>query len=84
MKITFKLFASLAPHLPAGALSNAAQIEVPDDLSLNDLIARYNVPREQAHLVLINGVFSPPDARDQGSILKSGDTVAIWPPVAGG
>jgi molybdopterin converting factor small subunit len=41
------------------------------------------VPRKLSHLVLVNGVYAHPDERDT-AILKDGDTLAIWPPVAGG
>ena len=84
MKITFKLYASLAGHLPSGAVNNAVQIEVDEDISLLQLIERYKVAPESAHLVLVNGIYSAPESRPQQSVLKAGDTVAIWPPVAGG
>ncbi len=83
MKITLKLYASLSEHLPAGAHENTAQIDVPDNTSLNGVIDKYHVPRELAHLVLVNGIFACSVDRDK-TILKEGDTLAIWPPVAGG
>jgi len=33
--------------------------------------------------VLINGVFVPPDERAT-SVLRDGDVLAVWPPIAGG
>lgn len=84
MKITFKLYATLQDLLPAGSVKNAVQIEVPDDVSLNDIIDQYKVPRELAHLVLVNGVFHCETDRDQRPVLKEDDVLAIWPPVAGG
>jgi len=83
MKITFKLYASLSEHLPPGAHENTVQIEIPDNASLNWIIDNYHVPREMAHLVLVNGVFACSADRD-ATTLKEGDTLAIWPPVAGG
>jgi molybdopterin converting factor small subunit len=83
MRITLKLFATLGDHLPAEAHENAVQIEVPDDVTPNQVIDRYKVPRKMAHLVLINGIFIDPAHRDDGQ-LKDGDTLAVWPPVAGG
>jgi len=83
MKITLKLFASLAEYLPAGAVRNAVQIEVPRDASLNEIIDRHRVPRDLAHLVLVNGCFAGQENRDR-TVLNEGDTLAIWPPVAGG
>ncbi|MCB1754593.1 MAG: MoaD/ThiS family protein [Gammaproteobacteria bacterium] len=83
MKITLKLYATLSDLLPPGAARNAAQIEVPDGASLNWVIREYRVPQEMAHLVLLNGLFHCDSERDE-IILSEGDTLAIWPPVAGG
>ena len=84
MKITFKLYATLQDLLPAAAVKNAVEIEVPEDVSLNDLIDRFKVPRELAHLVLVNGIFYCREDRDKSGVLKENDVLAIWPPVAGG
>ena len=35
------------------------------------------------HLVLVNGVYVPPEQRAE-RVLKDGDVLAIWPPIAGG
>ena len=84
MSITFKLYATLQDLLPSNAVKNAARIEVASDVSLNELIDRFRVPRELAHLVLVNGVFHCDEDRDLRNTLKPDDVVAIWPPVAGG
>lgn len=84
MNITLKLYATLSDLLPAGASDNAATVSVNEDASLNQIIDRFRVPRKLAHLVLINGVFVCETDRDQSGVLKDGDVLAIWPPVAGG
>ena len=84
MTVTFKLYATLQDLLPSGAVKNAVPIEVATDVSLNDLIDRHKVPRELAHLVLVNGVFVCDADRDARGALQPGDVLAIWPPVAGG
>lgn len=84
MQITLKLYAHLGDLLPAGAKQNKAEIEVSESISLNELIDRFQIPRPMAHLVLVNGVFVCDMDRDQVSVLKPNDAVAIWPPVAGG
>jgi molybdopterin converting factor small subunit len=83
MKITFKLFAGLSEYLPPGAVRNAVQLEVSERCSLNDLIDQHQIPRDQIHLVLVNG-FSKSETERGTPILKEGDAVAMWPPVAGG
>ena len=83
MKITLKLYATLGDLLPSNAKSNAAEIDVDDDVTLNQIIEHYKIPPKLAHLVLINGVFACEADRDS-AVLKPGDVLAIWPPVAGG
>jgi len=83
LKLTFKLYATLAELLPPEARDHAVAIEVAAGTSVNDVIDRFRVPRKSAHLVLVNGVFVPPEERD-GATLTDGDTLAVWPPVAGG
>lgn len=83
MKITFKLFAGLSEHLPAGARRNATEVELDEGATPETLIERFNVPSSMAHLVLVNGNYVAPEERP-GVALRDGDTVAIWPPVAGG
>lgn len=82
MQITFKLFASLRAHLPAAAVRQAVVLDVEETATSNQLIDRFSVPRSQAHLVLVNGVYLAENDRDKP--LREGDTLAIWPPVAGG
>lgn len=83
MKLTFKLYATLVELLPADANDHAVIIDVDDGASAFDVIDRFHVPRASAHLVLVNGIFLAPEDRDKPT-LRDGDTVAIWPPVAGG
>ena len=82
--ITLKLYATLQHLLPAGTRRNAAAVRVRADASLNDVIDAWKVPRELAHLVLVNGVFVCDADRDAPGALGEGDVLAIWPPVAGG
>ena len=84
MQITLKLYAGLTGMLPVGAKRHAVQITVPADATVHTIIDKFNVPRAMAHLVLLNGVYLHPEERDQRAKLKEGDTLAIWPPVAGG
>ncbi len=83
MRIRFKLYAGLGDYLPADAVDNTVELEVDEGITPNALIDRFQVPRRLAHLVLRNGLFMPPGERDS-TPLAEGDTLAIWPPVAGG
>ena len=83
MRITLKLFATLGQYLPADARANAAEVDVPDGASAHAVLDQFKVPRERAHLVMVNGIYLDARARDVCA-LQAGDALAIWPPVAGG
>ncbi len=83
MKVTFKLYATLAPWLPRDARKNAVEVEIDDGMTISRILDSFNVPREMCHLVLVNGFYVAPDDRDQYR-LADGDTIATWPPIAGG
>jgi sulfur carrier protein ThiS len=84
MKITFKLFAQLQDYLPAEARkTNACEVDIPDGTSIAQIIERFKLPPKLVHLVLVDGAFVAPAERD-GRQLRDGETLAIWPPVAGG
>lgn len=83
MKITLKLFATLADYLPAGARGNVAELEFAAAPTVGGLIESFSLPPRLVHLVLVNGNFVGPEARAQ-KVLDDGDTLAIWPPIAGG
>lgn len=83
MKLTLKLYAGLQVYLPAGSENNRTTIEIADDATANTVIDMFNLPRERASLVLRNGIYLHPEERDNANF-TDGDTLAIWPPVAGG
>ena len=83
MKVTLKLYADLADYLPPGSRDNRTEIEVAEDESVAAILHQHQLPPRLTHLVLINGLFVPPDAR-KARTLQPGDHLAVWPPVAGG
>lgn len=84
MKITFKLYASLTDYLPVDARrGNQMPLEVAADAPIARIIEPFGMPPKLVHLVLVNGVFVPPEERASRT-LAEGDTLAIWPPIAGG
>ena len=83
MKISFKLYASLSDYLPAGTRYNRVELDVPPDASILQIIEPYGMPPKLVHLVLVNGVFIPPEQRGERTLVEN-DVLAIWPPIAGG
>jgi molybdopterin converting factor small subunit len=83
MKIVVKLFANLSDLLPADSRANSMEFEVVDNVTANQIIDLLQLPRKKVHLVLQNGLFVEPQDRDL-PVIKEGDAVAFWPPIAGG
>jgi thiamine biosynthesis protein ThiS len=84
MRITLKLYASLADYLPPEARKgNQLPLELRENTTIADVLSQQLLPPQLCHLVLVNGVFIPPRERATHP-LQQNDEVAIWPPVAGG
>ncbi|MDP3512889.1 MAG: MoaD/ThiS family protein [Sulfuritalea sp.] len=84
MKVIFKLYATLQDYLPAEAKkTNALTLELDAATTIQQIIERFALPPKLCHLVLIDGSFVPPGER-AARVLQEGETLAIWPPVAGG
>jgi molybdopterin converting factor small subunit len=80
MQIDVKLFANLRKHLPPGSSGSKASISLDEGATIHALIQRLNIPLELAQMVLVNGE----QTREFDHPLSDGDTVSIFPPVAGG
>jgi sulfur carrier protein ThiS len=88
VRITFKAFATLGDYLPrehGGHLrsGNELPLDVEEGTTLQAVIERFPLPRALVHLVLVNGEYILPAERAR-HVLREGDAVAIWPPIAGG
>ncbi len=74
MKIKIKLFASLRKF---GA--DEQVVDLPDNATVEDAINLLNLPEKFPLLKIVNGEHRPP-----GHLLKDGDELALFPPIAGG
>lgn len=83
MVIKVKLFAMLRDKLPPDSNGEYIDIDVNEGATARDIIDRLDIPHQLAHLVMINGYHLLPDEITSRP-LKPGETLAIFPPVAGG
>ena len=83
MRIYLKLFAMLDHLLPPGSKDHTAELDVPEGTTPRVLIQRFNIPPQLAHLVMIDGTHLLPKEIDT-RVIKEGETVYIFPPIAGG
>lgn len=82
MTIILRLFGELKQHMPEGAAGRSARIELPDGTTALQLILRLGIPyggEEGQMVVAVN------DAEvDHNTVLRDGDAVSMFEPLAGG
>jgi sulfur-carrier protein len=83
MEITLKLYAGLTQYLPENSDKHCTKLNISSSETAFSILEQFNVPKESAHLVLLNGVYLEPEAREKPNF-SEGDMLAVWPPVAGG
>ena len=84
MRIHVRLFASLRDRLPK-ADRGRREVELDDRTSVADLIEWLEIPDALAQIVLVDGLQEPRSREERARrILKDGQTVSIFPPIAGG
>ena len=80
MKIELKLYASLGKYMPKAPLEKKpGYLEIQEGTTIKALLEELKVPLETVKLLFVNGVH----AKDN-DILKDGDRLGVFPPVAGG
>ena len=79
VEVEVKLFATLRDYLPKGSDRFSCKMSVDGHTRIQDILSRLNIPEEMPKIILVNGVHGKND-----QVLKEGDVVSIFPPVAGG
>ncbi len=79
MKVQIALYATLSHYLPPGAQNRKAVIEVKDGATIREVMTQVGIPSELPNILLVNGRQAP-----EGTVLKDGETLSIFPPLAGG
>ncbi len=74
MKVRVKLFASLRQFGPDEQVA-----EFPEGTTISDVVRMLKVPSTIRLLRIVNGEHRPDD-----HVLKDGDDLALFPPIAGG
>jgi sulfur-carrier protein len=74
MKIRLKLFATLRENHP-----QEQQLSIPDDSSVLDILNAIKINPDEVSIIMVNGIIV-----DINHILRSADTLSLFPPVGGG
>lgn len=80
MKVTVRLYASLAKYMPEEWQGHdSGIIEAEEGTTLRGLLNGLNIREGAARIIFLNGAHARGD-----EVLKDGDRVGVFPPVAGG
>ena len=79
MNVELKLYASLAQYLPGGASEKMALVEAGEGTTVRELLSKMKIPPNAIKIMFLNGVHAK-----GGEVLKDGDRLGVFPPVAGG
>jgi len=74
MNVKVKLFASLRSFGP-----DEQVLELPDQMTIDEVVQLLRIPATIRLLRIVNGEHRPAD-----HVLKDGDELALFPPIAGG
>lgn len=74
MKLEIKLFASLQKFMP-----KAEKVELDDHCTVKELLEKIGINSSEVAITLVNGRHVKLD-----QTLHDGETIAIFPPIAGG
>jgi len=79
MEIEIKLFATLRDYLPPGSSRFSCKLEIDHLARVQDVLTRLKIPEDMPKIILVNGIHGKKE-----QVLKEGDVLSVFPPVAGG
>lgn len=78
MKIELRLYASLRVYMPE-VNSTTVIVDIGQGTRIRELLEQFKVPADSIKIIFLNGVHAKGD-----EILKEGDRIGVFPPIAGG
>jgi sulfur-carrier protein len=79
LRVELHLYASFKKFLPENSRDNSCFLEVGEGTTVRDLLGKVQIPVHSPKVIFLNGIHA------QGEeVLKEGDRVGAFPPVAGG
>jgi sulfur carrier protein ThiS len=80
MEITIGLFANFEEKMPKEQdTEGRSKIEIPDGSNVSYVLKIFNIPEEEAYIVLVNGRHAKKNA-----ILTKNDEMFVFPAIVGG
>lgn len=78
MKVEIKLFATLRKYIQENE-GGTRTLELPDIYKVQDVLDMLKIPEDFPKIILVNGIQKGFD-----DALQDGDTLSVFPPIAGG
>jgi molybdopterin converting factor small subunit len=79
MKIKLKLFATFREYLPENNDGHSSMLELVEGTNVDSVLEQMKLPKDIPKIILINGI-----QKTAAETLKEGDTLSVFPPIAGG
>jgi sulfur carrier protein ThiS len=79
VRIQVCLYASLSSHLPGVTAGDGALVDAEPCATVGDVLKMLGIEPDSPKILFVNGIHAKPDR-----ILKEGDRLAAFPPIAGG
>jgi molybdopterin converting factor small subunit len=79
MMIHVKLLANYREHLPPEAKNGGMELDVPDGITVREVLSRFPIPLDETSVIVVNGA-----TVDLDTPLKAGDVVSAFSAIAGG
>ena len=65
--------------MPGHTGGNFSPVEIKEGVTVRELLEQLKVPRDAIKIIFLNGVHASGD-----EVLKEGDRLGVFPPIAGG
>jgi len=79
IEVKVKLYATLRQYVPNMGIGEAVSFRIEENSTIRDLMDEIGIPKNEFKQAFVDCL-----SRDADYVLKDRDTVAIFPPVAGG
>jgi molybdopterin synthase sulfur carrier subunit len=79
IRVTVNLHASLRKFLPSGNNGRAAVLEMPDGATVDDVVNRLGIPAGHTKMMV-----SGDEYLELTTVLRDGQEINLFPPLAGG
>ncbi|MGB6873593.1 MAG: MoaD/ThiS family protein [Dehalococcoidia bacterium] len=77
--VEVRLYATLRKYHPELGIGEPSLIMLDDKATLRNLLDELKIPRKEIAIVFVNGKWE-----EQGSLVRNGDRIGIFPPLGGG